>query len=1162
MHRALQIRASAPASRTLPRMKNEFREAVVAWFEDVADDRAFRGGAALAGKGAVGELELDDHGELSASVRTGPRTTQAVWAFLDLDQDVPNECTCRRGQDCEHVAAALLELVRRHQDGDDGAGATAAPDIDPAAEAAALADRWLDALVHVPDSRATESFARTATPGGGLGTVRLYSLSAASLDLRRDAAPDDPVGRGAGLTILEAKPSKSGRLGKGRTVRVDPDAYAWRDGYGVSQAAVDLDLVALARRQLAQVVSTDVDGVPDAKVPLVGRLGAMLLELAVESGRAFLGDDRERPLRFGSARAASLDWERDADGSARLSVELDGVDGPWRLVECEPPYHVDVGAGTVARIDTPLDARTLALALDAPPVPRGRVQHLANRLAREVPEIERTVPLPVEPATESVDVDPVPVLYVHSTDPAGHVDGWLAMPVLEYGDATLVNVEAERADRTLVLMADPERPDEPDAYREIDVIRRPELEVEALELLEEIADGFAPLGPADTDRPERVGAFRPLADSAPGRFAAFRRLLVGERERLEDAGWRVEVVPPVRVTTVRPRRVSASLDAAEGAPGWFDLGLGLDVDGARVDLLPLVLQWMESGGDPEAPLYAETSDGWLEVPAALVRPVAEAVAELGTGDGGALRLSRARALGLEPLRRAIDDADDVEADWTGAEPLFELADRLRRFDAAGVRAARGVKVPKGLDASLRPYQKAGLGWLDALGDAGLNGILADDMGLGKTVQTIAHLLSMHERGLLDEPALVVAPTSLLGNWAREAARFAPKLEVRVWHGADRHERPLKREDAMLVVTSYALALRDRDALAEHGFGFLVLDEAQTIKNPGAKVSRAVKSLPVERRLCLSGTPLENHLGELWSQFDFLLPGLLGDRDRFTRFFRTPIEKRGDVERQARLAAAVRPFLLRRRKEDVAADLPPKTEIVREVTLGPAQSELYESIRIGMRKEVRGLLSRKGLRKSRIELLTALLKLRQTCCHPALLKTRAARAVKESAKTTLAIDMIVELVAEGRRVLLFSQFAEMLTLLERELVGTGIDYVKLTGRTKRRDEAVEHFQGGKVPLFLISLKAGGTGLNLTAADTVIHYDPWWNPAVERQATDRAHRIGQDKPVFVYKLVASGTVEERILALQDRKRDLARATLDGDGADAVAALSSEELLSLFE
>ena len=1152
-------------------MKHEFREAVLAWFEDVADERAFRGGAALAGKGAVGELELDEHGELSASVRTGPRTTQAVWAFLDIDQDVPNECTCRRGEDCEHVAAALLELVRRHQEGDDGSGAAVEPRIDRAAEAAALADRWLDALVHAPDARTAESFARTATPGDGLGTVRLYSLSAASLDLRRDASPGDPVARSVGLTILEAKPLKSGRPGKGRAVRVDPDAYAWRDGYGVSRSAVDLDLMALARRQLAQVVSTDVDGVPDAKVPLVGRLGAMLLELAVESGRAFLGDDRERPLRFGPVRAASLDWARDADGSARLSVELDGPDGvggtggtggPWWLVECEPPYHVDVRAGTVGRVDTPLDARTLALALDAPPVPEARVQHLANRLAREVPELERTVPLPAEPATESVDVDPVPVLYVHSTDPAGHVDDWLAMPVLEYGDATLVNAEAGRADRTLVLIPDPERPDEPDAYREIDVIRRPELEIEALELLEEIADDFAPLTRADTDRPERVGAFRPVADSPGGRFAAFRRLLVAERERLEDAGWRVEVVPPVRVTTVRPRRVSASLDAADGAPGWFDLGLGLDVDGARVDLLPLVLQWMESGGDPEAPLYAETSDGWLEVPAALVRPVAEAVAELGTDEGGAIRLSRARALGLEPLRRAIDEADDLEADWTAAEPLFELADRLRGFDTATGRAAKRVKVPKGLDASLRPYQKAGLGWLDALGDAGLNGILADDMGLGKTVQTIAHLLSMRERGLLDAPALVVAPTSLLGNWAREAARFAPELEVRVWHGADRRERPLESEGATLVVTSYALALRDRDALAEHGFGFLVLDEAQTIKNPGAKISRAVKSLPVERRLCLSGTPLENHLGELWSQFDFLLPGLLGDRERFARFFRTPIEKRGDVDRQARLAAAVRPFLLRRRKEDVAADLPPKTEIVREVTLGAAQAELYESIRIGMRKEVRGLLSRKGLRQSRIELLTALLKLRQTCCHPALLKTRAARAVKESAKTALAVDMIVELVAEGRRVLLFSQFAEMLTLLEKALVGTGIDYVKLTGRTKRRDEAVEHFQSGKVPLFLISLKAGGTGLNLTAADTVIHYDPWWNPAVERQATDRAHRIGQDKPVFVYKLVASGTVEERILALQDRKRDLARATLDGDGADAVAALSADELLSLFE
>jgi SNF2 family DNA or RNA helicase len=306
--------------------------------------------------------------------------------------------------------------------------------------------------------------------------------------------------------------------------------------------------------------------------------------------------------------------------------------------------------------------------------------------------------------------------------------------------------------------------------------------------------------------------------------------------------------------------------------------------------------------------------------------------------------------------------------------------------------------------------------------------------------------------------------------------------------------------------------------------------------------------------------MENHLGELWSQFNFLLPGFLGDETRFRRLFRTPIEKGGDTERRQVLARRIGPFVLRRRKEEVAKELPPKTEIRQNVELAGAQRDLYETIRLAMHSRVQAEVQQKGLSRAHIIILDALLKLRQVCCDPRLVKLDAARTVTDSAKLELLMDLVPEMLDEGRRILLFSQFTSMLALIQQELAKASIPYVLLTGETTDRATPIQKFQSGQVPLFVISLKAGGTGLNLTAADTVIHYDPWWNPAVETQATDRAHRIGQAKPVFVYKLITVGTVEERILALQERKRGLVEALLDEDRKE-MPQLTPEDLQVLF-
>jgi SNF2 family DNA or RNA helicase len=363
------------------------------------------------------------------------------------------------------------------------------------------------------------------------------------------------------------------------------------------------------------------------------------------------------------------------------------------------------------------------------------------------------------------------------------------------------------------------------------------------------------------------------------------------------------------------------------------------------------------------------------------------------------------------------------------------------------------------------------------------------------------------------------------------------------HGAARHEAAQDISQADIVLSPYSLLPRDKERWLTQQWSIVVLDEAQNIKNAHTDAAQVAYELPAGQRLCLSGTPMENHLGELWSLFHFLMPGFLGSARRFKELYRTPVEKHGDTEILAALSRRVTPFILRRTKKEVLKDLPDKIETLSMVSLEGQQADLYETIRLATEKSVREALSNQGLARSQIQVLDALLKLRQVCCDPRLVPTEAARKVKQSAKLELLMEILPEMLAEGRKVLLFSQFTSMLELIEEELAKRKIQWVKLTGQSKKRDDIIDQFTSGQVPLFLISLKAGGVGLNLPQADTVIHYDPWWNPAVENQATDRAHRIGQTSQVFVYKLVASGTIEERMLKLQERKAQLTNSMLDG-------------------
>ena len=610
---------------------------------------------------------------------------------------------------------------------------------------------------------------------------------------------------------------------------------------------------------------------------------------------------------------------------------------------------------------------------------------------------------------------------------------------------------------------------------------------------------------------------------------------------LERRTWEVRFAPEVGYKPLVFRTQGWSAEIVEEGKGWFHLSAGFEIEGETFELQPIlaalvknrfleVTEGMPSG--QEFLIFLPDGRG-LVLPVGRFRRILTTLGELMEfkfNGKGPLKLGKLDATLL--AGELGDESLPVEV----PQGIIELGEKLRDFSAI-----ERVPVPPGLRAELRDYQREGYQWMQFLLSHGLHGILADDMGLGKTLQTLAHLLAeVDSGGNGGKPSLVIAPTSVVMNWQREAAKFAPDLRVLVLQGADRKSHFRKIPKADLVLTSYALLHRDLEALLEHEFHLLVLDEAQYIKNPGAQVTQAVAALHADHRLCLSGTPVENHLGELWSLMEFLMPGFLGTLESFRSTWQTPIEKNGNESRRAALARRVGPLILRRTKHDVAKELPPKTEILHEIEMGEAQKDLYETVRSTMDKQVRQALAIRG-QQAQIVFLDALLKLRQICCHPRLLGED--HAAGGSAKFGYLVDLLETFREEGHRVLVFSQFTTMLDLIEAYLIAEEVSYLKLTGATKDRQSLVERFQGGEGEVFLISLKAGGTGLTLTGADTVIHYDPWWNPAAENQATDRAYRIGQDKPVFVHKLICRSTVEERIQLMQEKKDDIASDLLSG-------------------
>jgi superfamily II DNA or RNA helicase len=573
---------------------------------------------------------------------------------------------------------------------------------------------------------------------------------------------------------------------------------------------------------------------------------------------------------------------------------------------------------------------------------------------------------------------------------------------------------------------------------------------------------------------------------------------------------------------------------------WFGVEGGAQVPGGgEVTLAALFAAIRE-----ERRYVAVGARGFVRIEESLRQALARAEAAM-FETRGALQLPAVASAALVGL---VDDEAQIEA----SAAFSALRRRMRQADQA---VAEPPALPPALEAALRPYQKAGVAWLARLAHWQAGAVLADEMGLGKTVQTLAVLALRAPGG----PALVVAPTSVAPNWIAEAARFTPSLRVRSYRGPGRQAGLRDLGPGDVVVTSYALATQDADALAAIAFETLVLDEAHAVKNATTERSKALRALNGRWRIGLTGTPIENHLGELWSLMRVISPGLLGSWEQFRARYAVPIEKFGDDARRRALAALLRPFLLRRTKAEVARELPPRTELVRLVRLSPEEEALYQQLRQATLDEVAQAKKDRDrdARDLRFVLLAALTRLRQLCCHPRLVYPRTQAG---SAKAGVLLQLLGELREADHKVLVFSQFRSFLELLAPRLRQHGFRVLVLDGTTaaEARQQRIAAFQQGQADVFLISLKAGGVGLNLTAADTVIHLDPWWNPAVEDQATARAHRIGQHKPVTAVRLVARGTIEEAVLGLHAAKRTLAAGVLEG--TDVAATLGSEELLDL--
>ncbi|WP_375764461.1 SNF2-related protein [Bradyrhizobium sp. Pha-3] len=1078
-------------------------------------------------QGRVSDVEIsEDLTRVNARVSGTERKPYRVDIVLKFDGDrlvdVDGDCSCPMAVNCKHVAATLFEALHRRAPSAGtpmlaSRGAAGNGQLRPDAALPYQITEWIETVGrsvrdadYPPD--VTQRLLYYLQPALSAGCVPCMDVSLVSVKILKTGEFGSKVSQPS-LADFSVDRAPKYYLGSDIDVLVRLSSE-FRSGYTLGRRAYSADV-------LKRIVAT---------------------------GRAFWRDHRGVALQWSDARGGRIAWRQ---------VSKDGI-GPLLTVEdataldAEPPVYVDAAAGLIGPIGLNLPERLSSRLLLAPAIPYAHVAQVVQHLGQKLPGLDPGW-LPEPPAAAvKINVDPEPVLRLMLGRKMTHAYYY-------GGDRTPERVPVARVSFRYgpVEIEQSESAHRVESFSDgsIHVVTRRKAKEK------EMAARLTSLGLVDAR-----SAF-PLLDAVHTKDLAFAQpaewldFLNVEAAGLQAAGFEIRIDDdfPYRLATS-----SGVFDADFESSGidWFELALGIEIDGERRDLAPLLATLISQPGfapetvkrlaDDGGSVYLPLADGrYLAMAADRFLPLVLALHSLALREAfvdasGKIRLSRAQIVPLFGL----------EADHF----VFRGAENLRRM--AGLLSARGLPcpvLPSDFNAALRPYQTQGVAWLDLLRESGLGGVLADDMGLGKTVQILALLALEKARGHLTDPAIVIAPTSLMTNWFNEARKFTPGLRVLVLHGPDRRQSFEAIADHDLVLTTYPLIARDHEVLLAREWHVAVLDEAQTIKNSNTATTRRLQGIRARHRFCLTGTPMENHLGELWSIMSFANPGYLGDRATFVRDWRTPIEKRADLGRARVLTHRIKPFLLRRTKQEVAAELPPKSEFTEGVVLEGSQRELYDAIRLSMSDKVRKAIRERGLAKSHIVVLEALLRMRQACCDPALLNLGDG-VQRPSAKLDRLMEMVEELLSEKRKIIVFSQFTSMLALIRKRCDALAIRYSVLTGETKDRRSAIDGFQNGASDLFLISLKAGGVGLNLTAADTVIIFDPWWNPAVEEQAIDRAHRIGQDKAVFVYRLVATGTIEEKMDELKARKRALADSIFDSQGRIG-AALTEEDVQALF-
>ena len=949
------------------------------------------------------------------------------------------------------------------------------------------------------------------------------------------------------ITLNKAKPKKNGKLGTltevGLHKLIDPegDSYITKS----DQAIADLWLFRQGPHAPTSYFRTF-----DEVLDVDSELTNIVVQKVVATGRAYARNTICMPLKLGATLNGHLVWS-ETDDLLRLDVvALAQNDALYPCLRWHTPWYLDAVNSICGPVKIDISLEILDLLLALPPISREEVAGFSLMLTEQ--NLQDLVPRP--PGSEQFQTllkSPVPILKIMTL----RAQNKLKM-------LTGAAIEEEQTILSAALSFDAVSLN-PFPYADNDgnlILEKEDLGAKKNAQSQLLQYGLVELDPTITGTLHSGTIFYGM--EKPSQWLEFAKQI----EYLRQQGWQIshETEEDLQPFDLHEENLTIGVEEQDES-FWFSMSLSIDVDGKKLSLLPILIAAIRSLKfhsklTPEAIEQLNYNDKFVAI--------------LPNGKMISLPFDRVRTILLslqEILWKVMQSTDKVKlsfleaadllsspdlanAHWFGGDRLRNLAKQLRKLMFGGAS-----KCPQTLKTELRPYQIEGVAWLQLLADTGFGGILADDMGLGKTIQLLAHICLEKEKGDLKTPFLVICPTSVVPNWQAEAQRFAPDLRILTITGKNRAQNFEKLYNYDLVFSTYALLCRDEEKLKEIDWHGIALDEAQAVKNHKTAAAKVLLKLKTKQRFCMTGTPIQNHIGELWSYFSFLVPGLLGEISTFNSNIRNPIERDGNSVIRDALITRLRPFILRRTKQQVLSELPERTTIIKYVELEHGQRDLYEIVRLSSTKRVRDEIDKKGFKLSQIMILSALLQLRQVCCDPSLVKLPAAEKAQSSAKLEALMTMLLELVEEGRKILVFSQFTSMLDIIKRRLLEHGLLFVELNGATQDRKTPVERFQSAAVPIFLISLKAGGTGLNLTAADTVIHYDPWWNPAAENQASDRAHRIGQTRDVFIYKLIARGTIEQRMIELQERKSALMSAIIDRSGGK-VPVLDAADLDAL--